>query len=96
MGDDHLMEKYIEPAKLAGLLADEARLKVAAAVVLGAAPLVDRRGFAQTGKRDNSGGTHNNHVLAGESVATIIGLLLPPGNTGFYGGCPNIWRKREG
>ncbi len=36
MEDGHLMEIYIEPAKLAGLLADEARLKVAAAVVLGA------------------------------------------------------------
>lgn len=39
MEDDHLMEIYIEPAKLAGLLADETRLKVAAAIVLGAGNL---------------------------------------------------------
>jgi len=36
MEDDHLEKTYIEPAKLAGLLADEVRLKVVAAVILGA------------------------------------------------------------
>jgi hypothetical protein len=39
MEDNHLMEKYIEPAKLAGLLADETRLKAVAAVILGASSL---------------------------------------------------------
>ncbi len=39
MTGTHLMGTYIEPAKLVGLLADEARLKITAAIVLGASSL---------------------------------------------------------
>ena len=50
MEENHLMEIYIEPAKLVGLLGDEARLKDTAAIVLGAGNLekiLDMTGLAE-------------------------------------------------
>ncbi len=50
MEDDHLVEIYIEPAKLVGLLADEVRLKVTAAIVLGASSLEKIRDMTGLGE----------------------------------------------